>query len=295
MESLPFVSFNVMNLKIALTFCLFLSTAFSALAQQSDYNQLIVDTIRKMPSGGVYAKYQKSRPGKQFEDLYQTVADLNRAIGTGGLAGKKLKVDPSQAARLSFCSSATYLLFTEVLEQLQQLEGLKIAPAVAKELADVGDKHSVIHGKLDGVGLFGHWNADGPGTAVLFHRLGLGSNFSSFESAKPGDFLKIFWNENIGKGERGHLVVYLGTSDDGKQIQVWSSNTTNTNQSSGYGTMWVEKSRIKRALFSRLTHPGNLNRWLQFSQAEKSSDYLIRIRKTGSSGSEMKQVTGALN
>ena len=57
-----------------------------------DYNQLIVETIQKeMPAGGIYARYQKSKPGQEFEDLYQTVEDLNLAVGTG-LAGRKLKV-----------------------------------------------------------------------------------------------------------------------------------------------------------------------------------------------------------
>lgn len=262
---------------------------------QSDYNSLIVQSIQEMPRAGVYAKYQKSRPGKQFNDLYQTVVDLNAACQAGGLAGKKLKIDPAKAANYSFCSSATYLLLLEVLEKLQNKDQIKIVPSVVKELAEVGDQYQVIQGKMDGIGLFGHWNADGPGTAVLFERLKLGTNFSSFEKAKAGDFLKIFWNENIGKGESGHLVVYLAKSKDGKQIQVWSSNLRNTNGSGGYGTMWIERSRIKRALFSRLTTPQNINNWANFSGAQKSSEYLIRIRKTGSSGSEMKQVTGAID
>lgn len=257
-----------------------------------DYNPLIVAAIDKMPTGGTYAKYQRSRPGRQFDDLYQTVADLNEAIGTG--LGRKLKVTPVKAGQLSFCSSATYLLFAEVLEDLQR-QGMKIEPSVTKEIADVGEKISVIQGKMDGIGIFGHWNADGPGTAVLFERLGLGFNFSSFEKARPGDFLKIFWNENIGKGESGHLVVYLGTSPDGKSIQVWSSNMKNSDNSSGYGKMFVEKSRIKRALFSRLTHPENINRWQNLSAADKRSEYLIQIRKTGSTGTEMKKVTGAID
>lgn len=264
------------------------------LGSTQDYNQLIVDTISAMPPAGSYAKYQKGNKGREFDDLFRTVVDLNEAIDTGGF-GKKLKVEPRKARQLSFCSSATYLLFAETLERLQDARQLNLAPSVIKEIADVGDQNSVIMGKLDGIGIFGHWNADGPGTAVLFQRLGLGVNFSSFEKARPGDFLKIFWNENIGKGESGHLVVYLGTSSDGKSIQVWSSNLKNTDGTSGYGTMWVEKSRIKRALFSRLTHPENINRWQSFSPDQKRSDYLIQIRKTGSTGLEMKQVTGAID
>ncbi len=263
-------------------------------AQAADLNDLIVRSISEMPAGGAYAKYQKSQPGREFEQLYQTVSDLNAAIGVG-LGAKKLKIEPQKAGQYSFCSSATYLLFLEVLETLQREGGLKLPASVNRELADAGDKTAVIHGKLDGIGLFGHWNADGPGTAVLFERLDLGDNFSNIADAKPGDFLKIWWNESIGKGERGHLVVYLGTNADGSQVQVWSSNMDNTDGSHGYGTMWVERTRIKRALFSRLQRPENLSKWASFSEDEKKSQYLIGIRKTPSTGAEMLRVTGAKN
>ena len=59
--------------------------------------------------------------------------------------------------------------------------------------------------------------------------------------------------------------------------------------------MWVERSRIKRVLFSRLERPENLANWLKFSEAEHTSEYLVRIRQTGSTGEEMKQVTAAKN
>ena len=178
---------------------------------------------------------------------------------------------------------------------LQREGAVPSDPALSQALAAVGDKTEVIHGRLDGVGIFGHWNADGPGTAVLFRRLDLGTNFSDYAKARPGDFLKIFWNEHIGKGERGHLVVYLGETDDRSAIEVWSSQTENDDGSAGYGVMRVEKSRIHRALFSRLERPANLVRWLAYGPEEQKSEYLIRIRQTGSTGEEMRQVTGAVD
>ena len=261
-------------------------------AWAGDFNDRIVQRIASMPKGGVYASYRKDLPeDRRFDDLHQTVEDLGKAIGVG--LGGKVKVEPAKAKGYSFCSSATYLLFCDVVEELQAEGRVSRNPALSRELADVGDKEAVIAGKMDGVGIFGHWNADGPGTAVLFERLDLGTNFSGYENARPGDFLKIFWNEKIGKGERGHRVVYLGESEDGKSIRVWSSQTENDDGSSGYGEMRVEKSRIKRALFSRLERPENLVRWLQFTPEQKKSDYLIRIRQAGSTGAEMKRVTGA--
>ena len=275
-----------------LTLLLFASICSQALAQETVYNDQILRAIAAMPSGGTYASYRKDRAkDKRFDDLYQTVNDLNKALSVD--KSGRLAVKPAKAKKYSFCSSATYLLFTKVVGDLQKKGVVSKDKELSNQLSDVGDKISVIQGKMDGIGIFGHWNADGPGTAVLFQRLGLGANFSSYEKARPGDFLKIFWNDKIGKGERGHSVVYLGASKDGKSIHVWSSQSKNDNGSAGYGTMWVEKSRIKRALFSRLEHPENLARWLQFSNDQKRSDYLIRIRQTGSTGEEMKQVTAA--
>lgn len=257
----------------------------------TDCNALILENIAAMPSGGRYAAYRRDLPeDRRFDDLYATVDALSAALEAGERG--RLKVKPKRARPQSFCSSATYLLFCEVVADLQKKGAAPADPRLSQALADVGDTREVIHGKLDGVGLFGHWNADGPGTAVLFHRLGLGRNFSRYEDARPGDFLKIFWNEHIGKGERGHLVVYLGENESGDAIRVWSSNLENEDGSSGYGTMWVEKSRIRRAVFSRLEHPERLVRWLSFAPAEHTSDYLVRIRETGSTGEEMKRAAG---
>ncbi|MDF1657212.1 MAG: hypothetical protein P1U58_06340 [Verrucomicrobiales bacterium] len=247
--------------------------------------------ITAMPQGGVYASYRRELPESQrFDDLYETVDELGRSLQVG-LNGK-LKVEPRKASGYSFCSSATYLLFCAVLEDLQKNGQLKFPKQLNRELADVGGSRAVIHGEFDGVGLFGHWNANGPGTARLFERLDLGSNFESFSEAKAGDFLKIFWNEKIGKGERGHLVVYLGANSDGSAIQVWSSNQNNEDGSHGYGMMWIDRDRIHRAVFSRLERPGNLVGWLDFSEEEKTCDYLVGILKNPSSPEEMRKVIG---
>ncbi len=263
-------------------------------SRATDYNALILEAIAEMPQGGDYARYQRDLPEeRRFDELYTTVDDLQEAIRVG--AGGKLKVAPRSASGPSFCSSATYLLFCQVIGKLQAKGQLDADRDLNRELADVGQTRAVIHGELDGVGIFGHWNANGPGTAMLFKRLDLGSNFSSFEEARSGDFLKIFWNEAIGKGERGHLVVYLGKNESGSAIHVWSSNLANGNGTSGYGTMRVDRSRIQRAIFSRLERPENLKNWLQFSEEEKTSKYLVRILSEGSNGEEMKQVTGSRN
>lgn len=258
----------------------------------ADLNQVILDHIAKMPRGGEYARYRKDLPdGQQFRDLNQTMIDLKTAIQVDRKG--RIRIQPKRAANYSFCSSATYLLFCDVVASLQKEGAVPANASFSTEMADVGKPERVIQGELDGIGMFGHWNADGPGTAVLFHLLNLGPNFSSYERARPGDFLKIFWNDSIGRGERGHLVVYLGGNRTGDAIQVWSSNMSNDDGTTGYGTMWVEKSRIKRALFSRFEEPANLMNWVALQATEKKSNYLIRIRQTGSTGEEMKSMTGA--
>lgn len=256
-----------------------------------DYSEAVVSAISKMPKGGVYASYRRELPeSERFNDLYATVDELERALKVG--LGGKLKVNGDAASGYSFCSSATYLLFCEVLADLQKGNLLNFPKALNEELAKVGGSRPVIHGEYDGVGLFGHWNANGPGTARLFERLDLGTNFESFEQAKPGDFLKIFWNDKIGKGERGHLVVYLGTNADGSAVRVWSSNQNNEDGSHGYGTMWIERNRISRAVFSRLERPGNLLRWLDFSEEERTCDYLVAILSNPSTPEEMRRAVG---
>jgi hypothetical protein len=121
-----------------------------------------------------------------------------------------------------------------VLEQLSKSKQLSLKPGVAERL--------LVTGQHDGVGVWGRWNASGPGTARLFEELRLGKNFTSIDQAEPGDFLKIFWNDQIGSKEFGHSVVYLGRGSNGEVI-YWSSN-----KKGGYGRAEVPPSKIKRTL-----------------------------------------------
>ena len=180
-----------------------------ASARSAKYNGEVLRAIASMPKGGAYAVYRKELPENQrYRDLYQVVKDLNQAMDVA--PDGSLSVNVTKAGSVSFCSSATYLVFGKAVQNLQKERVIESSRALSREMGLIGGSKEVIKGKLDGVGIFGHWNADGPGTAVLFRKLGLGSNFSGYEKARPGDFLKIFWNEKIGKGERGHSVVFWG-------------------------------------------------------------------------------------
>lgn len=191
--------------------------------------------IARMPAGGRYATSGTA------------TANLRKAI-TLDQAGR-LRVDP-QVAKPSFCSSATYLVFLMAVEELSGSGKLHLDKSAASAL--------LYESQPDGAGVWGRWNANGPGTARLFHELGLGRNFTALDDAKPGDFLKIWWSDEIGAKERGHLVIYLGQRKDADGqhfLKFWSSN-----QPGGYGEKEVPIEQAKRLLFSRLTSPGALSR-----------------------------------
>ena len=144
----------------------------------------------------------------------------------------------------------------------------------------------MIHGQRDGEGIWGRWNANGPGTARLFHEIDLGRNSTDFAQAAPGDFMKIFWSGEIGKAEHGHSVIYLGSEKrtDGDYVRFWSSNIP-----AGYGEKSVPRGKIAQAVFSRLENPANLAR----IKAQPALDaYLAELTSKASSVAEMRAKCG---
>ena len=144
----------------------------------------------------------------------------------------------------------------------------------------------IIRNQRDGEGVWGRWNANGPGTARLFYELGLGRNFTDFNQAQPGDFMKIFWNKNVGRRESGHSVIFLGTVNrlDGQYVRFWSSNIPH-----GYGEKEVPRSKIAFAIFSRLTNPANLTR---IHSAPETDTYLASLLRKKSNFAEATQMCG---
>lgn len=190
-------------------------------------NDRVLAAVKTMPSGGSY---------KISAEAFTALEGAVMIDQSGNLL---LRLDE---AKPSFCSGATYLIFLTVIHQVS-LEGqLHLDPSVVRAL--------LVNNQQDGVGVWGRWNANGPGTARLFYELKLGRNLTSFEEARAGDFLKIFWTEDIGVREFGHSVIYLGSSlgNGGEElVTFWSSNVPD-----GFGYKTVPKSKIRRALFSRL-------------------------------------------
>ena len=112
------------------------------------FNDLILEQIRKMPQGGRYSasSFATSR--------------LQSAIT---LEAGHLNIVP-ESAFPSYCSGATYLVFLKAIEALRDRGALALDEATVQGL--------MIRGQRDGHGVWGRWNANGPGTARLFHEMG---------------------------------------------------------------------------------------------------------------------------
>jgi len=221
------------------------------------FNTLVLEAIRSMPRGGGYSTASTA------SHALQHAVSVQNAM---------LEVQAAHAIP-SYCSGATYLVFLRVISSLQSQEHLQLSPEILAALKPSGQP--------DGTGIWGRWNANGPGTARLFYELSLGRNFTEISNAQPGDFLKIFWSDQIGAAEHGHSVIYLGTeSKEGiPSISYWSSNIPG-----GFGEKSVPLSRVHRMIFSRLEHPENLAR---ATYLPRSDHYLATLQSRSSAPAEM--------
>jgi len=257
----------------------------SALASSGDLsldlNRELMTTVNQMPQGGAYSTGR---------DAFNALVDRIQ------FSGRFLKIDHLLKAP-SFCSSATYVVFMETLERLQRSRQLQINAAALPRLMVKDEKGSYLP---DGFGVWGRWNANGPGTAGLFHDLKMGDNFADdgFYEAKAGDFLKIFWTwgQGVGKNERGHSVVFtrvVPSAARGREVQkvcFWSSHGYEDGRESGMGEKCVPRSNIQEMIFSRLTIPSNVNEVLS-SQFKHENTYLSSLLDTASTIEEARRET----
>ncbi|HAF03975.1 MAG TPA: hypothetical protein DCG89_09260 [Spartobacteria bacterium] len=227
-----------------------------------DCNGLILEQIKQMPQGG---RYSVSRFAKI------------RLQSAAHFESGKFFILPS-APYPSFCSGATYLVFIRTIETLRARGELYLDFATLEQLI-IRDQH-------DGEGIWGRWNANGPGTARLFRELRLGRNFDNFSEARPGDFMKIFWSRQVGRSEHGHSTIFLGMENrlGVEYVRYWSSNVP-----SGYGEKIVPRNKIASAIFSRLETPANLSR---IASAPEVDSYLASLLRKRSSFVEATQKCG---
>ena len=227
------------------------------------YNNLILAQIETMPQNGGYSAGHEA---------------TQRLDGSVQLGSETLHIDAAQA-QPSYCSGATYLVFLKAVDALAERG---VVPANERVLSPL-----LITGQRDGQGVWGRWNANGPGTARLFYELGLGPNFTDFAQAQPGDFMKIFWSDAVGRREHGHSVIYLGTEQVNgvESVRFWSSNLH-----VGYSVKSVPRARIKAAIFSRLTTPANLAR--AATLGERPDPYLASLLSVDSNLAEVRRECG---
>jgi hypothetical protein len=240
----------------------------AASAALANFNKTILEQIRTMPSGGGYA----------------TNLPAHSALANSVQVAESVNIRPERATP-GYCSGATYLVFLKTLQALQKNGTISLSretwAALVPRLRPDG-KDTL----PDGESVWGRWNANGPGTARLFHQLGLGRNFTEFSAARPGDFMKIFWTDAVGKKESGHSVVFLGLDNvDGvKSVRFWSSN-----RPGGFGESSVPREKIARAIFSRLEHPERISSWPSLTH---SDPYLASLLTTESSFPEAAKMSG---
>ena len=228
-------------------------------------NDRILAAIEKMPIGGGYAVTSSASKA------------LGSAIGLDESGNLSIK---AAMAKPSFCSGAVYLVMLIALKP--EIDGIK-DPEVRRTLIRTLD----VTGQPDGKGIWGRWNSNGPCMAVTFAESGLGRSFWGYKSAAPGDFLKLWWTEAIGRDESGHSVVFLGfkkaeNGEDG--IEIWSAN-----KPEGYGKKVIPLSKIKHAQVSRFEHPNKVVGLLRLSE---KNDYLASMLKRTTTPDEIdKRIT----
>jgi hypothetical protein len=231
---------------------------------RAPYNEAILDIIKTMPVGGGY-----DTSNNTFKRLKAAVEIQERKF-----------VFNMENTTPSFCSSATFLVFLKLVSQMQSEHKLSLASESLSNL--------LIKAEPDGSGVWGRWNANGPGTAKLFYELDLGINFTEIAKALPGDFMKAFWSDEIGARERGHSVVFTGTREGGAKICFWSSNSASATQPAGMGEKCLIREKFRHVVFSRLQSLENLNQVSKKIVACNYSDkYLAAMLKRDSSPEEM--------
>jgi hypothetical protein len=234
-------------------------------------SQWILDSIEEMPLAGGYVL--NDLPAQKLSQAFYW-----QYLSNGDIT---LLMDPNVATP-SYCTTATYMIFYKALQKYWATN--KIIPE--KEIF----KKFKPQRESDGLRIWGRWNSNGPGTAKFFFDSQIGTNFDDLSFAKPGDFLKIFWNDQVGRDERGHSVIFLGSEivDGIQKIHFWSSNKS----TNGFSKMTINRSDAVRLLFSRLDKIENINKVLELPL---NDDFLASMLTIRSNWEEVKLKTGIKN
>jgi hypothetical protein len=264
-----------------------------------DYNAMILAIIKRLPTGGGY-----SLDAARVE--LPTVTAHN--IGGGRWEMRVYDGHPSH------CTSATYAVYAHLVAALHNGGRISLSPDQLRSLAILRTMPDGT-ARVDGQGPFAIFNANGAGVAALLKHTGTGFSFrdDKLAYARPGDFLKLFWNEKVGASEQGHQVIFTGRREmsDRDMICFWGSQkqgrkkragrgtealyfpaAANGEVHDGYGEVCRPRSDIKAMIFSRVTCMEHLASGLQEMGAKAVArggmpdlfvdDYLVLLRKESS-------------
>jgi hypothetical protein len=224
-----------------------------------DYNAMILEIVGGMPAGGGYSL-------KASEVELPTITAHN--IGGGNWEMRVYDGQPSH------CTGATYAVYAHLVATLHNGGAIRLSPDQLRSLEILRTMPDGT-ARLDGEGPFAIFNANGAGGAALLKHTGTGFSFrdDKLAYARPGDFLKLFWNGNVGSSEQGHQVVYTGRREIAGRDMVcfWSSQRQNRKKrggrrealyfaasstagmQDGYGEVCRPRGDIKAMIFSRIT------------------------------------------
>jgi hypothetical protein len=259
-----------------------------------DYNAMILDIIRGIPTGGGYSL--RSRTVEM-----PTITSHN--IGGGHWEMRVYDGRPSH------CTGATYGVYAHLVALLHNSGAIHLSPDQLRSLAVLKTMPDGT-ARVDGEGPFAIFNSNGAGAAALLKHTGTGFSFRDDKLiyARPGDFVKLFWNENVGSNERGHQAIYTGrrTVAGRNMVCFWSSQHQRRKRrgghtealyfpasetgkvKNGYGEVCRPRSDIKEMVFSRVTCMEHLAAGLEEMAAKAAArggtpdlfvdKYLYRIR-----------------
>jgi len=250
-----------------------------------DYNKMILEIIAGLPKGGGY-DVRASRVALPVISVHQLGARLGMHVRDG---------------HPSHCTSAAYALYMHLAARLHNSAKINLSVDQIRALQAVKARPDGTPMR-DGQGPFWIFNANGAGAAAFLKHTGTGISFRDDElvHARPGDFLKIFWNENVGietyknggvnrrKSEKGHQVVFTGrkTISGTEMICFWGSQKQgrtkrgkrrevryfaaqpNGKVHNGYGEVCRPRGDIKHMIFSRIVCMENLASGLEAMRAK---------------------------
>lgn len=243
---------------------LFLSITPITHARAIDMNQLVLEAVNEMPSEGGYEL--TGVPPQRMADAF--------VLQPSGL----LDLDPFQAIP-SYCTTATYMVFYKVLQKYWEATSAKPSTDLLTKIRP--------NLESDGERIWGRWNSNGPGTAKFFYETKLGTNFDEIKMALPGDFIKIFWNDFVGKSERGHTGIFLGIKKiNGEEMLHFWASSKSTN---GFAERMVLLAEAKRILISRFNKPEN---YQNIENLPELDSFLASMLVRESNWKELRAVSG---